>query len=358
MKWQKRVGLPNLNNIEKRPDLQFFDVASQNFHTAASKAGEVRLYYSLVGLTFCLNFAGNSMIDALTPALKHLEVENFSGSCALTICIWDSVSTDTPPIEFPWGAEDQQFRGEVNGYSSDRIHVVVDIHTKALNVLDHERNVALYWIKDQQDLPWWIGGSPLQLILHWWMRAKGYQLTHAAAVGYPNGGVLLTGKSGSGKSTTALACMKAGMKYVSEDYCFLSDLPEIWAYSIYNSSKIGEKTLQWFPELSQFVTNSNRAKEDKAFLFHHQFQPENILAGCPIKALVTLKIGEGQRGWIEPIDATEALAALSMTTLWQLTHTGPVVFHHLRKITEALPCYRLHLGEDLMHTADLIGELL
>jgi hypothetical protein len=234
----------------------------------------------------------------------------------------------------------------------------LDIHTKVLNVLDHEQNVALYWIKNRQDLPWWIGGSPLQLVLHWWMRAKGYQLTHAAVVGYPKGGVLLAGKSGSGKSTTALACMKAGMKYVSEDYCFLSDLPQIWAYSVYNSSKIGEKTLQWFPELSPFVINSNRAKEDKAFLFHHEFQPQNLLAGCPIKAIITLKIGERLGSGLEPIDSKEALAALSTTTLWQLTHTGPIVFHHLRKIAEALPCYRLHLSEDLMHAAELIGELL
>ncbi|HEX2582570.1 MAG TPA: hypothetical protein VHL30_00450 [Chlamydiales bacterium] len=356
MKWQKQDGRPKLN--KKSPDLQFFDVAYQNFRAATYKTGEVRLYYNLIGFTFCLNFAGNSMVDVLTPALKHLEVKSFCGPCDLTVCIWDSVSTQTPPIEFPWAPHDQQFRGEVKGYSSDRVPVVLDIHTKVLNVLDHEQNVALYWIKNRQDLPWWIGGSPLQLVLHWWMRAKGYQLTHAAVVGYPKGGVLLAGKSGSGKSTTALACMKAGMKYVSEDYCFLSDLPQIWAYSVYNSSKIGEKTLQWFPELSPFVINSNRAKEDKAFLFHHEFQPQNLLAGCPIKAIITLKIGERLGSGLEPIDSKEALAALSTTTLWQLTHTGPIVFHHLRKIAEALPCYRLHLSEDLMHAAELIGELL
>ena len=226
------------------------------------------------------------------------------------------------------------------------------------HVLDKERNLALYWIKDRRDLPWWIGGSPLQLILHWWMRTQSHQLTHAAAVGYPHGGVLLTGKSGSGKSTTSLACMKAGMSYVSEDYCLINDLPEIRAYSLYNSAKIEEKTLRFFPELGKYIENSERAKGDKAFFFHHKFQPEKILSDCLLKAIISLKIEQTKDSWLEPILPSDAIAALSASTLWQLTHAGPVAFNHLKRVSEALPCYKLHLGSDLMQAPKLIGALL
>lgn len=320
-------------------------------------AEETKRFYRIAGFTVCLKFAGSAMVDILTSALRHLEVGAFD-DCDLTICLWDSVSTDSSPVEFPWASNFYDLRGEVIGYNSGRIYTVVDIHTKALHVFDKERKLALYWIKDSRDLPWWVQGSPLQLILHWWMRTQGIQLTHAAAVGYSHGGVLLTGKSGAGKSTTSLACMQAGMKYISEDYCLLSDLPELWAYSVYNSAKIGAKTLQWFPELETQIENRARAKEDKAFLFHHKFQPEKILPKCPLKALLTLQIGVTKESWLEPIAPDSAVAALSISTMWQLTHTGPTVFKHLKRVAENLPCYLLHLGSDLTQAPKLIEKLL
>ena len=234
----------------------------------------------------------------------------------------------------------------------------MDIHTKVLHLFNPKESLALYWIQDKKALPWWISGSPLQLIFHWWMLQKGLQLTHAAAVGYSGGGVLLAGKSGSGKSTTALACMKRGMNYISEDYCLLSDACGIRAYSVYNSAKIEEKTLQLFPELHTHIQNTGRTKEEKAFLFHHQFQPEKILLECPLKALLSLKIEKSQESWLEPIHSEEALPSLAMSTMWQLTHTGPTVFHRLQKIAEKLPCYLLHLGRDLMQAPKLIEKIL
>jgi hypothetical protein len=341
--------------MEERIDLSFFDSAYANFLSAANAASSSRRYYRLGRLTFCLYFANHSLVDILTRALKHLEVESTRSD--LTICLWDSVSTNTPPIQMPWHKGMLQFRGEVSGVGSDRVYIVVDIHTKALNVWDRVRNIGLFWIENYRDLPWWACGSPLQLILHWWLRSHGHQLTHVAAVGYPNGGILLLGKSGSGKSTMTLACMKVGMKYVGEDYCVLSDFP-YQAYSIYHSSKLKEKTLDWFPELGCHVTNPNRMKGDKALLFHHEFQPENILMSCPIKALVILKIEETQKSWLETINPKEALGPLSATTLWQLTHTGPEVFHHLRKLAESLPCYCLHMGDHLIESAEQMKGLL
>ncbi len=288
-------------------------------------------------------------MDALTPALEHLEVTSQEPS-DLTICVWDS-----PHVEFPWSPYSLKSRGEVDDYNTEQIYTVLDIHTKVLHLFDKKRNLALYWIKNRSQLPWWIGGSPLQLIFHWWFRCREVQLTHAAAVGYPKGGVLLAGKSGSGKSTTALSCMKAGMSYVSEDYCLLS---ELWVHSIYNSAKIGEKTLHWFPELEQHLENPHRAKGDKGFLFHHKFQPEKILLACPLKAVLTLKIEEGKDSWLEPIAPEEAIGPLSISTMWQLTHTGPTVFNHLKRVTLALPCYRLHLGADLEQAPRWIEKIL
>lgn len=336
---------------------QFFETAYQNFLSAAEKNGKTALFYRLVGSNFCLQFASDFMIEELTAALAHLKIES-RGIVDFTVSIWDSVSTGAPPLEFPWEEEAKQFRGEVNGYTSLRIYTVIDIHTKALHMIDLERKLALYWISDFRNLPWWVSGSPFQLLFHWWMHSLGYQLTHAAAVGSSKAGVLLTGKSGSGKSTTVLSCMKAGMRFVGEDYCLLGDSPTVWAYSIYNSAKIDNRTLNLFPSLIQQVVNPNRKEADKAFLFHQRFQPEKMIASLPIKALVVLNISDSGLSKLQPIQPKEALGALSLTTLWQLTHTGPAVFKHLQRVAERLPCYRLYLGIACSEIPRLIQSLL
>lgn len=337
--------------------LLFFDLAYQNFLGSLCRMSEVKKFYRLSHFTLCLQFAGEALVDFLTPALQHLEIDPPEKS-DFTICIWDSISTHTPPMKLPWKEDAYAVRGNVIGYNNERVHTVFDSQMKILQVFDRERSLALYWIEDLNRAPWWIGASPLLFILHWWMSARGHQVTHAAAVGHPEGGVLLAGKGGAGKSTTSLSCMKAGMKYVSEDYCLLSEAPNIRAYSLYNSAKIGDKTLSFFPALGQYIENRDRPKEDKALFFHYKFQPENILASFPLKALITLKIVEARDSYLEPIGPYEAVASLSASTLWQLSHAGPAVFNHLKKVAQSLPCYVLHLGSDLAQSPQLIGKLL
>lgn len=335
--------------------LDFFNSVQQRFLAALSQ--ERQFFYRLAQFTFCLRFAGDSLIDSLTPALEHLRIDPLE-ECDLTICIWDSASTHTDPIAFPWPQNAHAVRGETLGYSDERIHTVAGDATKALHLFDKERRLALYWIQDAKQLPWWVAGSPLLQIFHWWMDLRGHQLTHAAAVGHPQGGVLLSGKSGSGKSTTALACMKAGMHYVSEDYCVIRNRPDIWAYSLFNSAKIQEKTLSWFPELSRQVENKERPREDKAFFFHHKFQPERVLHGFPLKALIALQVGKNKESRLEAVPPQEVIAPLIGSTLWQLTHTSPATVAYLKSVAEALPCYKLHLGHDLAEPPKLIEALL
>lgn len=337
--------------------LCFFDLAYRNFLAGLETTPQVKKYYYLAGFTVCLHFAGEVLVDFLTSALCHLEVEP-SPHCGLTICIWDAISTNTPPFAILWPQNSYTVHGNVVGYNSDRIHTVFDPNMNILQSFDHERNLALYWIKDRQKCPWWIGASPLLFIVHWWMKTRKLQVTHAGAVGYLEGGVLFAGKSGAGKSTTSLSCMKAGMKYVSEDYCILSDLPQIKAFSLYNSAKVTETTLGLFPELGKHIKNPERLKGDKACLFYYKFQPQSVLVSFPLKALITLKIFDSNDSRLELIDPKEAVASLSGTTLWQLANTGPSVFNHLKRVAEALPCYRLYLGRDLDQPPKLIEKLL
>lgn len=103
---------------------------------------EIKKFYKLAGFTLCLKFAGNALVDFLTPSLKHLETTD-GQNCDLTICIWDSVSTHTPPTELPWPSNSHALRGEVIGYNNDRIHTVFNAQMDILQLFDKERKLAL-----------------------------------------------------------------------------------------------------------------------------------------------------------------------------------------------------------------------
>ena len=65
------------------------------------------------------------------------------------------------------------------------------------------------------------------------------QVVHAASVGTKDGAVLIVGKGGSGKSTSALACLNAGMYYLGDDYTLISNdsNPQVLQPLLFRKSK-------------------------------------------------------------------------------------------------------------------------
>ena len=346
------------SNVVEKID-NFLNALSHAHADASAQNTIFQKYYNIAGFVIKLQFLSEAFACLLTPALAHTETATTIDP-DLTINIWDSATTHAVHINFPWldSFPHYSLRGEVFNYNTDDVFTVVDKHTGALTVLDKRQNVAYYWVDDIKNLPWWVSGSPLQLILHWWMRDKGLQLTHSGAVGYSNGGVLLAGSGGVGKSTTTQACLRQGMQFVSEDYCLLGNMPKLYAHCVYSSAKLEQNTMNFFPELENNIVNTDRAENEKAFLFQHDFCPEKIIPSFPVKAILILKIQPTSETWLEEAAAESALKALSVSTMWQLTHTGRETFTLLKQATESVPCYFLHLGSDLNKIPKVIKGLL
>ena len=122
--------------------------------------------------------------------------------------------------------------------------------------------------------------------------------------------------------------------------------------------KLENKSLEFFPQLKAHVTNINRHPDDKAFIFQHQYQPDTILTSMPLKAVVVLKVMHHDKSQIKNISTNDALAALILSTMWQLTHTGRRPYQHLKQLVEMVPCYLLELGQDIKEIPDKIMGLL
>ncbi len=353
--------------LEEVDRLTFFNLVYEGFQRAVQVASVVEHFYVIGRYILCLRFAGAGLIPQITPALSHLVTER-TANPDLTICLWDNASAGTrlpllidsllELIKRHW-ADYLGPRKEIKAYDGDRIRTNFHIGPNILSVLDRQQNLACYWIEDAKNIPYWEKGSPLQTILNWWTSDRQHQYVHAGAVGTDDGGVLLAGKGGSGKSSTALACIDSPLLYASDDYCLVSTDPQPYIYSLYNTAKlIGQKDLERFPRLAPLVNNLDRLELEKAMLFLYQHYPEKIVIGFPIKAVLIPQVTGKLDTYLQPTTAGAALKALAPSTIFQLAGSGQTAFKLMSSLVKQVPCYALALGTDMTQIPDVIQGLL
>lgn len=361
-------------SIEDQDRRTYCDLVQEGFRRAAQITGVIDRFYRIGRYTVCLRFAGSALIPYLTPALSHLSTHLATHLAAettqpdLTICIWDSASTGTrlpllvrsvvELVRLNWTSF-LGTRKEIKAYDCDWMRTNFHVGPNILSVLDQEQNLGFYWINEAENIPYWEKGSPLQAILNWWTAERQLQYVHAGAVGNEFGGVLLAGKGGSGKSSTALACIDSPLLYASDDYCLVETEPTPYVYSLYNTAKLkGEADLERFPRLAPLVNNRDRLDDEKAMLFLHQHHPEKIVQGLPIRAVLLPQVTGKPNTALRPTSAAIALRALAPSTMFQLSGTNQAAFQTMANLVKQVPCYVLELGTEIVQIPEVISNLL
>src|SRR5262249_31012879 len=228
----------------------------------------------------------------------------------------------------------------------------------ALSMLDTTANRALFWVRSSHEMPYFERAAPLRTILHLWFGRRGLQLTHAAAVGTESGGVILVGKAGAGKSTTALACLESGLGYAADDYCLIAPGARPTVHSIYGSAKTTADALARLPFLGSLVSNPRRPAHEKALHFLHERFAARLLPSFPLKAVLVPRVAAGAPAALKPVPAAEALLALAPSTILQLPGAGADALRAIGDVVRRVPCYRLDLGLDLARVPSMIAGLL
>lgn len=338
--------------------LEFFNAVYQKYEKAeAACGGCADRYYCIAGFAVRLRFAGGALLPYITPALAHLATGPV-GEPALTVCLWDSDSTNTAMPPPPWQADDYREGGEIRGFVDERIHTIVQVGVNALSLLDRERNLGIYWVKTAKQIPYYESGAPLRAIFHLWMSQRGIQLIHAGAVGLPSGGVLLVGKGGSGKSTTALACLNSELFYASDDYCLLAHHPTPTVFSIYSTGKKNADDVGRLPFLVSTISNPDRLGTEKAVYLLSESFPDKLLPSFPLRAILIPRLSGGRETALKPASPAAGLAALAPSTIFQLPGDRKEAFQTMGQLVRQVPCYQLNLGTDTWRIPEVILDLL
>ena len=318
--------------------LHVFEDSYEGYLRAERASSSIeRWIQSLVRPSAC-DLPERQLVDRIIPALEHLATHP-AGSPALTVCLWESASFGAGFLA-PLPEFNGKFRVRLRGVDN-RIRGTLYPDCGLSCMLDSARNLALYNIRDVSQHPFYEYGSPLLVILSWWAQTRGLTMVHAGAVGGPAGGVLLAGKGGSGKSTTALACLNSGLLYAGDDHCLLEPGPLPFVHSIYSSAKLAADRLDKLPSLRTAAAAVESQGAEKAIIFLGKHKRAGVSAGFPVRAVFAPRVTGRTGTSLTPLSPIAALRALAPSTIFETADAGPFEFEAMTGLVKRVPSFTL-----------------
>jgi hypothetical protein len=259
----------------------------------------------------------------------------------------------------PWAPEDIREQGQVRGYNTIRLATNFNIDSLTLTMVDLERGIGIWWRPVEDPMPLYERAAPLRHIFNAWFEKRGLHFVHGAAVGNENGCLVLAGGGGSGKSTTALACMLNGLDYIADDYLLLQSVDsQLMAHSVYCSAKTAETSIALMPHLFEHITNPDQWLQEKALLYLSEIPDTRLTGSMTVRAIAIPTVSGNVESSFSPLSKSKALLALAPSTIFQQPGTGANRFDFLSRIVRDIPCFSLSVGSDLRALTDMIISIL
>jgi hypothetical protein len=233
--------------------------------------------------------------------------------------------------------------------------------------------------------PPWFAAAPFRQLIEWTGSVTGALLVHGAMVGRAEGGVLLLGSGGAGKSTTAMAVLAAGGVSTGDDYEWVvqGDSPvrgqrpqdadpwqcgkqeaRVRSLSCFRSFKSRMSARVAAPPVLASAPGLDilpPAQEGKRVHFVGEAGVA-LVREQAVLGVLTLEPHGSAPSAPRRIPTSLALVRAAPSTVLQATHLRQVAMGRLTRLVSGLPCYSLALEPDLDRMAamvlGLVDELL
>jgi hypothetical protein len=316
--------------------------------------------FRIAGEPLSVRSTAGAGIDHLLDAWAPLAVEG-TGRPSLELFVWnDAVDRvalpDSPVLRRELAPEDG-----LGGYSDAESHAFFQPAAGVLSIFDAARGRAHWWLRDAASTPYFERAAPCKHILQWWMATRGGALLHSAAIAGGEGaqarGVLVSGPSGSGKSSTALACLDAGLGFTSDDYVIVDGATPPCAHLAYSTAKVLRGDLARFRGHAGHFRNLAR-EDEKPMMFVDQFAPAAIRRSFAPVAIVLPRVAHARRTTFVSIGAAEMLRALAPSSVLLFPLAGARALSRMAALCSRLPCLRADLADDPRDVASAIAALI
>jgi hypothetical protein len=333
-----------------------FERFAEAFQLASCRAGLAPLHVLLADVRVDVEFAGEGLRARMGAPFRHLVCAG--GEPGIVIRAWDSESSGVElPKELP--SPGSVYAKSLPAFGADEdIRWTFFRPDPGLTAYDSSASRAVYWVPAASALTYGDIAGGFRAIITWALASRGIRFLHSAAIGWRGRGALVVGQSGSGKSSTALACLAAGLDYLGDDHCLLDlrDRPQV--HSVYAAAKLHDAQLARFPEFDQYVVNRDRVAPDKAVAILSPAFDSLLPRSRPLAAVLVPNITGGGRSRIEPLSRGAALAALAPSTLLQMAAADREGMAAMGQLVRRVPCFRLDLGTDRAEIAERLREFL
>ena len=290
----------------------------------SAQAGTTTHVFDVAGITIRARLHHESLVLPFLSAISHLSVSLADAGLddGYVIDIWDSFHSGVQFPRFHHEIDDVMPRGEVPAYSGDGISFAYFAHARMVQILNQSKKHGIVALINAKALPAFELACPLRGILSWVLRHNGMAMIHSAALADEDGNAhLIIGNSGAGKSTTAISCLLAGMRYIGDDLCALGQGADglIYVHSLYSSGKTYRSEWKYLPPLKKLTLPPGLRIDEfhkEIYFFSHDEQLKTQL--CRSGQLQTIFVPCKDGSVKAPFPTVASLISLTMGSTREL----------------------------------------
>jgi hypothetical protein len=332
-------------------------LAIECFAQLAERAACEERTYLLGGCYFRLRYLDQRLVPLVHRSIAHVECERVSSPDFVLHLFVDQRA----PIRFSherWLEASRALKSE--RVRPDRLYAhLVPGEAGRLDLLLGERCEGCVCYRSPERMAAWDVATPLRDILQACMRLHDAHIVHGALLADDDAAVLLAGAGGSGKSNTALTCLRrSNLKYLGDDLCVVRRHgQEIYGHSLYNSAKLRPHDVARYAalELPQFDDSARGDGKPTFFLFPSL--RERLAISRPLKGVLLPRVRPGEHSALTSATATETWKAIGPST-HALIPGDDEGWKWLMRLAQDVIRWRLELGTRREEIPPLVEQVL
>ena len=361
-----------VNQEQMTVSLPPIEAVAKTFDAAAARHQVFDRWFRIAEAVVHARIVGESLVAPLTRALDHLVIEPVENPDLVINC-WDRATSGSapplPPIESKLTERPVAEVGQEGTILWGSPALVTDSDEGwqlwrtaygVFSAMTPDSNEAWHWVEAADEIRYWDVAAPFKAILHRWARHHGKQLVHAGSVGTDDGAVLFVGKGGSGKSTTSLVCLEAGLQYLGDDYVMVSLEPDPLVHSVSCAAKLEVPQAQRHPHLMPTIWNADQLGDlhnEKAVAFVDH-APGTVVGTRSLKMVIVPRISGNEGTTISEFSPGGAFLALAPSTVIQMPGSREAEFAAMADLVKKVPTVQLDLGHDLSTIPPVIVDVI